>query len=64
VPPPVEFEIRADYNPLPEGQAYPKVKPVADAESEGPKVKSAGGPSRKGEGVVLKPYSAAKGGAR
>ncbi len=26
----VEFEILANYNPLPEGESYPKVKPAAD----------------------------------
>jgi type IV pilus assembly protein PilN len=45
-PPAVEFEILANYNPLPEGEAYAKpaaVKAVAP---------------HKSDGVVLKPYSA------
>jgi type IV pilus assembly protein PilN len=64
----VEFEILANYNPLPEGEAYAKAKPVADNEKSSGK-KSANG---KLPGVVLPPYSAAhpavkpngKGGAR
>jgi type IV pilus assembly protein PilN len=45
-PPAVEFEILANYNPLPEGEAYTK---PAGAKVDAP---------RKGDGVVLKPYSA------
>jgi hypothetical protein len=45
-PPAVEFEILANYNPLPEGEAY--AKPAA-AKVDGP---------RKNDGVVLKPYAA------
>jgi type IV pilus assembly protein PilN len=56
----VEFEILANYNPLPEGEAYAKGK--APAESA-PKSAGAGRASQ-GYGVVLKPYVAPKGGAR
>jgi type IV pilus assembly protein PilN len=49
-PPGVEFEILANYNPLPEGEAYTK---PATAKSAGAKPT----PS-KSDGVVLKPYSA------
>jgi type IV pilus assembly protein PilN len=47
-PPGVEFEILANYNPLPEGEAY--AKPAA-AKADAP---------RKSDGVVLKPYSATR----
>lgn len=53
----VEFDILATYNPLPEGQAYPKVK-VAVATSSSPRaagVAPAFDTSGK-HGVVLKPY--------
>jgi type IV pilus assembly protein PilN len=65
----VEFEILADYNPLPEGETYATERPVRALKS----VDGAAGPSRKhrtkSDGVVLKPYSAthpkpAAGGAR
>jgi type IV pilus assembly protein PilN len=72
--PGVEFEILANYNPLPEGEAYPKEKKAAD-ESAKPSAKpallktSTVSPAGKGYGVVLKPYSQthptpAKGGTR
>jgi type IV pilus assembly protein PilN len=62
----VEFEILANYNPLPEGEAFPKTKPVVDAPTKSAvRASQVGG---KLPGVVLKPYSAthpaAKGGAR
>jgi len=65
----VEFEILADYNPLPEGETYAAAKTVRAEKS----VDGSMGPSRKrrskSDGVVLKPYSAthpkpAAGGAR
>lgn len=51
----VEFEILADYNPLPEGEAYPKTK----AASESAKTTSgaAARPARP-RGVTLPPYGA------
>jgi type IV pilus assembly protein PilN len=67
VPAGVEFEILANYNPLPEGEAYPKAKAVSDtAKTAAPASTSKLG--GKLPGVVLKPYSAthpaAKGVAR
>jgi type IV pilus assembly protein PilN len=72
--PGVEFEILADYNPLPEGEAYPKEKRAADEaakpSSKPSRVKSnTASPGGKGYGVVLPPYSQthpapAKGGKR
>jgi type IV pilus assembly protein PilN len=54
----VEFEILADYNPLPEGETYAAAKTVRAEKS----VDGSMGPSRKrrtkSDGVVLKPYSA------
>jgi type IV pilus assembly protein PilN len=78
-PPGVEFEILANYNPLPEGQTYATVKTAKEEKTSDmsgtskprdraakPQSKKAGS---KGYGVVLKPYSAthpkpANGGAR
>jgi type IV pilus assembly protein PilN len=62
----VEFEILANYNPLPEGEAYSTAKPAhldktssAGATTAAPK--SGRVPSNgKGYGVVLKPYSATR----
>jgi type IV pilus assembly protein PilN len=52
----VEFEILANYNPLPEGESYTHAK-AADATSK-PRVATA--PVKPGphDGIVLKPYSA------
>jgi type IV pilus assembly protein PilN len=70
-PPGVEFEILADYNPLPEGETYATAKSEKATDSDKPRSsKSAGkNPAGKGDGVVLKPYSATQpkppnGGAR
>lgn len=52
----VQFEILADYNPLPEGEAYPKQRAVSDAAP-----KATATPHRASDGIVLKPYA---GGAR
>jgi type IV pilus assembly protein PilN len=66
----VEFEILADYNPLPEGEAYPKERKVdAAAPSIGPRAGAAPrapGLSSPKAGVVLKPFrpGAPKGGGR
>jgi type IV pilus assembly protein PilN len=61
-PPAVEFEILADYNPLPDGEMYSgksKAEKTADerATPSSSAPKRANG--RKGYGVVLKPYSPA-----
>jgi type IV pilus assembly protein PilN len=54
----VEFEILANYNPLPEGQSYPAAGDAkAEKDKKAPAV-SAGPVAGKGYGVVLKPYSA------
>jgi type IV pilus assembly protein PilN len=50
----VEFEILANYNPLPEGEAFVKVEKKAEAKKAG---KGVAAPA-KGYGVVLKPYAA------
>jgi type IV pilus assembly protein PilN len=68
-PPGVEFEILANYNPLPEGQMYATVNSAKEektADSQRPRSERVGS---KGYGVVLKPYSEmhpkpANGGAR
>jgi type IV pilus assembly protein PilN len=56
----VEFEILANYNPLPEGEPYVKPEKPASVGSKaagvGPKPASV--KTGKGDGVVLKPYSA------
>jgi len=68
-PPGVEFEILANYNPLPEGEAYTKADDAkkdakaSAAKDAGTKAPVAKNPSaktmpRKGDGIVLKPYSA------
>jgi type IV pilus assembly protein PilN len=54
----VEFEILANYNPLPEGESYAKVKAPAESAPKG------AGRGSQGYGVVLKPFGAPKGGAR
>jgi type IV pilus assembly protein PilN len=56
----VEFEILANYNPLPEGEAYAKVKAPAERAPKG----AGAGRGSQGYGVVMKPYAAPKGGAR
>jgi type IV pilus assembly protein PilN len=61
-PPGVEFEILANYNPLPEGEAYAKPKPLKEEKLIGtsnPATSTAthrGAANPKGYGVVLKPY--------
>jgi type IV pilus assembly protein PilN len=55
----VEFEILANYNPLPEGEAYPRAKSV-DEGSAAPKPVFKPGPH---DGIVLPPYSATHPGA-
>ncbi len=66
-PPGVEFEILADYNPLPEGEAYgagKKAKAEKTAGGPGASKKAGSGKAgsktagSKGRGVVLKPSSA------
>jgi type IV pilus assembly protein PilN len=64
-PPGVEFEILANYNPLPEGQTYPTVKSEKEKaekseESHQPRSKKDQNnkPPSKGHGIVLKPYAA------
>jgi type IV pilus assembly protein PilN len=54
----VEFEILANYNPLPEGESYGvvKVPKVASAHAASPRDNTMA-PAAKGYGVVLKPYS-------
>ncbi len=49
----VEFEILANYNPLPEGEAYPKAKPAVDMS----KPNGGGSAGRKLPGVVLPLYN-------
>jgi type IV pilus assembly protein PilN len=52
-PPGVEFEILANYNPLPEGESYAK---ASEAKKE---AKAAGAVKpRKGDGIVLRPFVA------
>ena len=50
----VEFEILANYNPLPEGESYPRAKAVDEAAASPKPVFKPG----KNDGIVLKPYSA------
>jgi type IV pilus assembly protein PilN len=61
-PPGVEFEILANYNPLPEGESYGK------AATEKKEAKAAtmpkGGKPGKGDGVVLRPFSATRPGVK
>jgi type IV pilus assembly protein PilN len=62
-PPAVEFEILADYNPLPAGETYATVKAAraavsTDGAAGADAPRSRRHPSTKGDGVVLKPYSA------
>jgi type IV pilus assembly protein PilN len=49
----VEFEIQANYNPLPEGEAYTAVKAAKAASPRDHTMQ----PAAKGYGVVLKPYA-------
>jgi len=68
-PPGVEFEILANYNPLPEGEAYTAPKPArAEKSSDTPASNGTPKPHRgpanpKGYGVVLKPYAPPRPGA-
>ncbi|MBW4037817.1 MAG: PilN domain-containing protein [Acidobacteria bacterium] len=62
-PPGVEFEILADYNPLPEGEMYPKDKlpkdrTAAEVTTAVPSRKHLSGARRRAgnDGIVLKPY--------
>jgi type IV pilus assembly protein PilN len=75
VTPGVEFEILANYNPLPEGQTYSKSKAAKDGSTASGAKTSAGGTATHAkphtvkpgphDGVVLKPYVAPQqGGAR
>jgi type IV pilus assembly protein PilN len=62
-PPGAEFDILATYNPLPEGQAYPKLKAAvaAPAQSQDANTGASTSPAfdTSGKhGVVLKPYQA------
>jgi type IV pilus assembly protein PilN len=50
----VEFEILANYNPLPEGEAYPHTKSADEAAASSPKPAFKPGPH---DGIVLPPYS-------
>jgi hypothetical protein len=59
-PPGVEFEILADYNPLPDGETYAsgkaaKTEKAGEDKTPSHRVKPA---RTKGDGIVLKPYSA------
>ena len=51
----VEFEILANYNPLPEGESYPRAKSVDETAEVSPKPAFKPG---KNDGIVLKPFSA------
>ncbi len=53
-PPGVEFEILANYNPLPEGQAYPKIKVLSGTDSPINRTPRIATPTGR-PGVVLKP---------
>jgi type IV pilus assembly protein PilN len=53
----VEFEILANYNPLPEGEAYAAVKAPKEASGKASPRDNTMPPAAKGYGVVLKPYS-------
>jgi type IV pilus assembly protein PilN len=58
-PPGVEFEILADYNPLPEGETYTSGKPARVERAPDAVTPHSQGPAHaKGYGIVLKPYSA------
>jgi type IV pilus assembly protein PilN len=52
----VEFEILANYNPLPEGQAYPKIKVLSGADSPINRTPPAAAPMGR-PGVTLKPMA-------
>lgn len=55
----VEFEILADYNPLPEGQPFPKSRTASDTGAARAHQPGASLPARpRGNGVVLPPYGA------
>jgi type IV pilus assembly protein PilN len=53
----VEFEILANYNPLPEGESYAHAKTVEDKSATSTKPRGTATPGPR-DGVVLKPYSA------
>jgi len=60
----VEFEIHADYNPLPEGETYGSGKATkAERVDDGATPRRPRQGHTKGDGVVLKPYSATHPGA-
>jgi type IV pilus assembly protein PilN len=54
----VEFEILANYNPLPEGESYAAIKAPKGASGKASSRDNTMPPAAKGYGVVLKPYSA------
>jgi type IV pilus assembly protein PilN len=55
----VEFEVLANYNPLPEGEAYAIAKPAKQATLTARSGQdNTMAPGAKGYGIVLKPYSA------
>ena len=56
----VEFEILANYNPLPEGEAYPHAKSADETAATAPKTAFKPG---KNDGIVLPPYRATHPGA-
>jgi type IV pilus assembly protein PilN len=56
----VEFEILANYNPLPEGESYAKAKPVVDKADKPAGSKPATAPAHRNPGVILKPMPAMK----
>jgi type IV pilus assembly protein PilN len=51
----VEFEILANYNPLPEGEPYAKAKPASEAADKSENAKPVKAPASNGPGVTLKP---------
>jgi type IV pilus assembly protein PilN len=60
----VEFEIHADYNPLPEGETYSSGKATkAERVDDGATPRRPRQGHTKGDGIVLKPYSATHPGA-
>jgi type IV pilus assembly protein PilN len=56
----VEFEILANYNPLPEGESYAHAKTAEDKTAASPRPHVTATPVKPGphDGIVLKPYSA------
>ena len=55
----VEFEILANYNPLPEGESYPHAKTAEEKADASPKLHVETASIKPGahDGIVLKPYS-------